>query len=1371
MVKNSFFLIVLLISCLRINAQNDRFYSPSEGLSGTSIHGIYQDSKGYVWISLFSSLNRFDGYSFTVYQHMETDTTSINSSYSNVVFEDSEKRLWIGTDKGLNQFDYEKDRFEHIQLFDEKSKITVSVKWILEDSNKSLWLVTSHGLVNYNPANKKHTYFNHRFQSNGEPSFVDYSQAIFDNKENIWIGTGNEGVLIFDKQKQKFYSTMEYTGSEYIFPDRTVMAVYQTKTNQILFGTAREGIVVFDPEKCTFIQSKKSDGIDNVLDRGIYSIIADKKGTVWIGTEGNGIKTYDLKKNTITDVSKLIDVPGVSKSRIYCYEDRQGDMWFGIQERGIYLKMFSSKNFHAIGNSKKGEQLSHYLVSSIITDKNDNLWVATEGGGINVRWKDQSEFKLFNRSNSGEKIKDKSIVKLYEDRRGWIWIGTYYEGFYCYRGMDKPLLHYNVPGYEMESRRNYVFDFCEDSRGNLWIGSNGGGLYYFDVSKEIFTNYNRPFGSGKPELIDSYIYALEYDTDSTLWIASEHGLFCWNRKKNTFKSFNVSKGDLANDLVTCLKKDINGTIWIGTLAGLYRFNSVKSDLQRYSTENGLCNNSIKAIESDDKNKLWISTTAGISKYDLQKDVFTSYFVSDGLPCDKYVIGSSFKDLTGNIYFGGVDGLVYFNPESILDRKNHPNLVFTNFKIFNQEIKFNPKNSENILQKEINSTDTLILNYANKSFTIEFAAINFSAPEKIKYAVQMEGFDPNWQFKDSKHRYATYTNLAAGTYVFNVKSTDLEGLWPGSERKLYIIVKPPFWLTWWAFLFYVGILFVSIFYIRRIALYRIILKNQLHLEHVEREKLEEINQSKMQFFANVSHEIRTPLTMLLAPLERLRGSDPDEFQKKNINYIYRNTKRLERIVNQLLELQKIENTQLKLKARKIDLVKFLNEIISLFEESANDKKILLSLEANCDELMVWIDPEKLDKVIFNLISNAFKFTQPNGLITIIIHGNLLSELEGNFTISITDTGCGINKIYLDRIFDRFYQIENKETGKTIGTGIGLHLSKELVEKQHGILTVTSSEGFGSTFTITMPQGKNHLSPNEIYREQLTQTNYSHEDKPEFENTRFPLADQEKEEFNDSRSLILLIEDDLDILNYLDDELSVKYQIIRANNGTDGWKLAFDRIPDLIVSDIMMPGIDGLELCKKVKSTIETSHIPVILLTAKTSVENEIEGLEIGADEYVYKPFHPRLLKLKVEKIIEARELLKQQFTKNTSFIAKEMTVTSADEKFLQKAIDFVKENLSDADLNIEKLSSELSISRVHLYRKLKAITNQNPTEFIRTIRLKQAAYLLTQGKLNVSEIAYMVGFNSHQYFTNSFQKYFSMSPTEYSRKIEPENLAH
>ncbi|MBV5314136.1 MAG: response regulator [Prolixibacteraceae bacterium] len=1368
MYKFLIFLSAVLTSSLSLSAQDDRFYSSLEGLSGTTMHGFTQDSKGFLWIPTESGLNRFDGYNFKVYFNQPNDSSSINSSSSYTVFEDSSGRLWVGTNLGFNSYNYELDCFKQIPLEVRGKKINLTVKSILEDNQKMLWLITSHGLVYFDPKTKKYDFYNHHFRDDGTPYHSKYNQAVFDDKGNLWIGTDDNSVLIFDTQKNQFCNISEYTGINYEFPDRTVMVVKKNKSGQIFFGSQRAGIVLYDPRLRYFQQAGYSSDPENMLDGGIYSIIIDRRGTVWVGTEHNGLKIYNPAKNTFTDANHLIDIPNVKKAKFYCFEDNFGDMWFGIQYLGIYHKISSMKPFHSIGNSKhKVQELSHFIVKSILRDGKDNLWVGTDGGGLNVKWKGRKDFVLFKSAGKGVTLNDKAIISLHEDRRGWIWIGTYLEGLFCYQGNDKALVNYKIPGSDKENWNNYIFDIKEDATGNLWIGTNGGGLFYLNLKNGTIVDNTHPLVGGKAETIKPFINALEYDKDSTLWIGTYNGLFCWNKKSETFRSLLANSGDIANDIIFSIVKDQKDRVWFGTLAGLYCYNPENKKFERLTTEDGLCDNGIMAIEMDHSNNLWISTSAGISKLNSKTGTFQNYYVYDGLPCNEFRPGSSFKDKDGTIYFGGTDGLVYFNPDSISNNLVKPNLIFTSLKIFNQEIKFNQKEPNGILRKDINETDTIVLKYSHQSFSVEFAAINFSVPEKIKYAVQLEGFNSRWDYKDYKQRYASYTNLNPGTYFLNVKSTNLDGQWIDQSRKLCIIVKPPYWSTWWAFLIYIIILISIIYYIRRIALFRISMKNQLHLEHVEREKLEEINQTKMQFFANVSHEIRTPLTMLIAPLEKLMGSNPNDFQKKNINYIYRNTKRLERIVNQLLELQKIENTQLKLKAREINLVTFLKEIMSLFEETALDKKIHLSFEPNCDELMVWIDPEKMDKVIFNLLSNAFKFSLPDGLITMSISINRINENGGYFTISVTDTGSGMDQVHLERIFDRFYQIENKETGKTTGTGIGLHLSKELVEKQHGKLTVTSQQGLGSNFTITMPLGKKHLATDEIFQSQ-TQSIYSRENKSEFEEIQSINTEQEEEEQTDSgKTLILLVEDDIDILNYLEDELCVDYQIIKANNGTDGWKLAFEQVPDLIVSDIMMPGIDGLQLCRKIKTTIETSHIPVILLTAKTLVEHEVEGLETGANEYIHKPFHPRLLKLKVDKIIEAHEALKQQFAKNTSFVAKEMTVTSADEKFLQKAIDFVKENLSDADLNIEKMSGELSISRVHLYRKLKAITNQNPTEFIRTIRLKQAAYLLSQGKLNVSEIAYMVGFNSHQYFTNSFQKYFNMSPTEYVKKIELE----
>lgn len=1366
-----FLSLFLAFTCLvsSLLAQNDRFYSSLNGLSGTTLYGFFQDTRGFLWIPTYSGLNRFDGYNFKVYQQDVNDSTTLNSTNINTVFEDSKGNLWIGTNFGLNLYNYKKDCFRQMHLQVKKKDFPITVVSILEDMEKKLWLVTSHGLVHFNPVTWEYTFFNHQFNNDGSPAYSKYNQAVFDLKGNLLIGTDDNNVLVFETRTSRFISLREYTGIDFTFPDRTVLVVHQSPKHQIIFGTLRAGLVFFDPKTGVFKHAGYSNNPANLLDGGIYSITTDRRGTVWVGTERNGLKTYNPETNQITDANSLIDLPNIQKGKVHCYEDRSGDMWFGIQFRGIYHKISSVKPFHPLGNSKKMNlNLSHYIVKSIVKDQQGTLWVGTDGGGINLLEKGSKTFRQFTPPG----LSDKAIIKLYEDKKGRIWIGTYLDGVYCYEGSGKSLKHYTMPGAEKAKWNNYIFDLIEDSKSNLWVATCGGGLFYLDLQNDKIIPSTYPVAQGKTYDIKPFVNALEYSSDSTLWIGTYNGLYAWNKKTETFRSFRMSEGDFVNEAIFEVKQDNAGNVWIGTLSGLYCYKQGK--LHSYNTSQGLADNSVMAIEFDKKNNVWISTTKGISKLDIATGAFQNYYEYDGLPCNEYRPGASFKDKNGYIYFGGVDGMVYFFPDSITTNPVKPNLIFTNFKVFNQVITPDPKNENHILKNDINETDTIELSYSQKSITLEFAAINFSVPEKIRYAVMLEGFTKNWDIKDYQQRYTTFTNLKPGTYTLKIKSTDLDGIWIDQPRTLVLIVRPPFWQTWWAFVIYTLIISLIVYYIRKIAMFRINMKNQLHMEQVEREKQEEINQSKMQFFTNISHEIRTPLTMLLAPIEKLNSSGLSESQKKYLNYIYRNTKRLERMVNQLLELQKIENVQLKLHARRIELVGFIKEIILLFEETSADQKINISFEPCCDELFVWMDPEKMDKILFNLIANALRFTPAEGLITITIKTDDLSGGKSNekgwYNISVSDTGKGISQEHLGKIFDRFYQVENKDKGINIGTGIGLHLARELVKIHHGSITVKSSEGFGSTFTIQLPLGKSHLSAKELAEESNTPQTYQHIEKPSGIIAETTPEDEAEEPEDLSQNLIIVVEDDLDILNYLHDELSDNYQVLKANNGNDGWQLAFERVPDLIICDIMMPGMDGIELCKKVKTTIETSHIPVILLTAKTAVENEIEGLETGADEYVHKPFHPAVLKLKVDKIIESREQLKQQFSRSISFVAKEMTVTSADELFLQKAIDFVKENLTDTDLNIEKLGKALNISRVHLYRKLKAITNQNPSEFIRTIRLKQAAYLLAQDKLNISEIAYMVGFNSHQYFTNSFQKYFNMSPTEYV-KLSGQNTDH
>lgn len=1371
MKKAIIFLFFVLGLVQHIYAETDRFYAKRDGLTGTSFHGFLQDSKGFLWIGTNSGLSRFNGYEFNVYEHDENDLTSINSSNVTSISEDKFGRIWVGTVGGLNLYNPQKDNFERIYISFNNIPVYVSVKEIIQDNADFFYLITSHGLIRIHYDSLEQDFFNLKFETNGTPSFTDFNNAVIDPKGNIWIVTIYNGVLIFDTKKEKFLSAEEYTNGIMKIPDKLYYAINITCKGEVLIGPQLGDLLVYDISKKEFYTIPFATETESKLSGGTASIITDKNGTTWVGTEYNGIKILDLDNRKLIDANGQFQVNNIEKSKVLCYEERNGDLWFGVNYQGLYHKTKPFYPFHHLSLTK--HKLSHHLVKSILLDSKNNLWVGTDGGDLNIMPDGSDKFQSVNQIvENGAQLNGKVVMNMLEDERGWIWIGTYLDGLYCYKGALNTLVHYPVSMKGTEKKLTSIFKIIESGDGNLWIATSGSGLIYFDVKNGRGIPINELKVEQGREILPDHFTDILLDSDSVLWLASYNGFASWDIKTKSYRNFIYDFPEIRNKTVYQIKEGPGHELLICSNSGLFFYNNSNDSLRMFTTENGLSNNIISAILTDSNNNFWISTSNGLSKFNSESGSFYNYFAYDGLPCDEFMPNSSFKDNHGNFYFGGVNGLVTFHPDSISYKNEKTNLVFTNFKVLNQELKHGClPNNRKVLDKVINETDTLRLKYSDKSFSFEFAAIDFVTSEKIKYAVKMEGFDETWMIKNSKQRYANYTNLNPGNYIFKVKWTNADGVWNESPREIIIVISPPFWLSWWAFIIYFLLFVIAAYYIRSISLFRISMRNKLHLEQLERQKQESINKAKLQFFTNISHEIRTPLSMLLAPLHQLSETKLNPKQINFIKYVQRNTKRLERLVNQLLELQKIENSQLDLQQHGIDVVAFIGEIVDLFEGTAKEKKVELSFEPSCDKLMVYTDPDKLDKILFNLLSNALKFTAPHGLVTITL--DVQKKIEKRdyslFEITVSDTGIGINQESIDKIFDRFYQVENINPSGREGTGIGLHISKSLVEIQEGTIEVKSTPNVGTTFTICLPLDLNRKINTEDEKIEVLTRKHSSVDLSNYDPDESGQYNKEELNDRDEKSTILVVEDDLDILEFLTNELAFKYKILKASDGDTGWKLARENFPDLILSDVMMPGLNGIEFCNKVKTTFETSHIPFILLTARVAVEHEMIGVETGADDYIHKPFHPSILQLKVEKMIESREILKQKFSKGVSFIAKEMTVNSSDEKFLQKTMDYVKDNLSDSNFSIEGMCSDLSISRVHLYRKLKALTNQSPTEFIRIIRLKQAAYLLSQNKLNISEVAYQVGFNSHQYFTNSFHKYFKMSPKEFvALKLKGQN---
>lgn len=1365
MKKNIFFILFSLLMSTA-SAQKDRLFTSENGLSNSTFFQLAQEKNGQMWIATDLGLNLFDGYNFESYNNIPKDSTTISSCLTRSVFVDSKSRLWVGTLKGLNQYHRDSKTFTHYPLLPKNPATYKAVFSILEDRLGKIWLGTSIGLIEFDPQSGTQTL--HSLSNNPkEKNAADFiNTMLMDDTGGIWIGTEENGLKYYNPINKQLKVYRHIPNKANSVADNTIYTLCLEKKGNIIIGTLKGGISIFDPKNHQFTTIPFSSQPTNVFDGGVYSIKQDRKGTIWVGTERNGLKMLDLKNKRLLDANKFVDTKNTIDSKVHCFEDREGNMWFAIDYVGIFLKNLNVKPFHIIQKNTPGSafHLSHNLVKSILSDSEGSLWVGTEGGGINLlKLKTNEQEVLKHQPRNSHSIADNSIITLFEDNNKNVWAGTYLGGLSFYNRKAKSFTNYRLDCFQNNPNANHVISICQIDKNTLHVVTSGGGFYSFNLKTQHFAKLEKLKAGNIDFKIPDYIFSILLDKENNLWIASGNGLFYLNRTKGFIREYSTNNQKLKINTVYNLFEDSEAFIWVATSQGLVKIDKVKNAVIEYTSLNGMSSNVVYGILEDNRRNLWISTLNGLSKLNKNDHSFRNFYSQDGLPTNEFRPGSCFKKNDGTFYFGTTNGLLYFHPDSIKENLHKPSIVFTNLKLFNNLVKSGKSaKGKAILKREINEADQIDFTYADNSFTIEFIAIDFTGTEKIKYAYQLDGFDKRWVIKPYNQRIASYSNLSPGNYTFRVKSTNSDGTWMANTRSIEIRIAPPYWLTWWAYCLYAILLVVIGYGTYRMLLYRLKMQNELFLERMEREKLEEVNKAKLQFFTNASHEFRTPLSLIMGPIEKLVDCEMEVHQKKAVALIHKNAHRLLRLTNQLLDFQKIEENQIHLNAQPLNIINFVTEVSSTFEELAFTKKIYFKIENHIENTEVWFDPDHLDKVFFNLLSNAFKFTPENGIITILIQQGTDVPLGDYMELTVMDTGHGIIPEHLPKLFNRFYQAPGSSNNHLqAGSGIGLHLVKSLVELHKGTCSVTSEIDSGSSFSFRLPLGNKHLKPHEmtlahnipVFMDKMGLPKpviYPEETiKNELENT------VKAEAFR-----ILIVEDEPEIMNYLISELSDNYKVFSATNGKSGFLIALQEVPNLIISDVMMPEMDGIELCRQLKTDIQTCHIPVILLTAQSSNQNRLEGLETGADAYISKPFSIRHLHIQVSKLIELRENLKQKFSRSVFFEAKEVTAMSADEKFIQNAMDFVKTNLSDPEFNIEEMGKNLGMSRVHLYRKIKALTNQSPSEFVRTIRLKQAAYILTQNKFNKSEIAYMVGFNSPQYFANCFQEYFHMTASEY-----------
>jgi len=1451
--KLIFYIFLLLMETsiyAEVNKMIFSYYTTDDGLSQNMIDCILKDSRGFIWFGTWYGLNRFDGYNFLVYKNNPNDSNSLNSNFIHALNEDKFGNIWIGTRKGLNLFLFDIDRFKN-KFYNVATKkyfsISKKVNFIFIN-NEEIWIATEKGIEVFKIIDKEGNLTNVNDKDLIKTISLNVNVVIKDKKKNFWIGT-DSGIFIFNENSKilnKFSINNQASINNIL--NSKILTIFESNDGLIWIGTEVFGLVVYNPLNKTYNwYINNPNNKNSIVHNSIESITQDLKGNIIIGTLG-GISIYNKEQNNFINYTyKFNDKYHLNNDFVNClYADEEGNVWIGTERGGVNKYNVYQKPFYSIiSEPGNNNSLSVSTVNSIYKDEK-YLWIGTAGGGLNRVDLQKGYFKhykhepynLFSLSNNFVT----SICKDIEDN---YYIGTWGGGINILyqknieKGNFTRLLN---DSYNKNSLiNNFVSSIIIDENGDLLIGTLGG-LCIYDYKRNKYFHIQSENKNIPPI---NEVGCLQFDKYNNLWIGTIHGLYLIENKyykniKETnpyvkfFKNEPENKNSLSGNYVISILLDSKGRLWFGTYGNglnlLENYENNKYVFQRLDENDGLSNNIIYGILEDNHGNLWLSTENGLSKFNPSQKSFRNYYKNDGLLSNHFYWSAAFKDNEGIMYFGNMEGLNFFHPDSIKDYKVLPTPILTNLKIFSTPVEVGKKYyGRIILKNNISKTPKIILSYRIKEFTIEFSSLHYAQPEKCKYLYYLKNYDENWNLTDSKHRYATYSNLEGGKYIFMVRASNNDGYWSERPVKLEIIVIPPFYKTlWFKIILLLSIMFSIYLYIKirlstltkqkikleqlvkertakieeqnaelqRLAENLIEVNKDLEIKKIKIEeqrdkllemnkKIQHINQQRIQLFTRISHEFKTPLTLILSPIEQLLSDSKISFNiKQQLQLIKNNANRLLHLVNQLMELRKIETGRIELICVKDDLITFIKNIVDSFKSLAKQKDIQLYFTSSRDKIITYFDYEKIENILYNLISNAIKYTHDQGIV--FISCNLTSNVNHknneivivdnkkilkNKTINefveivVTDNGPGIPEEHLSNIFKLFFRIFYPSQSHIYGTGIGLALVKEMVKLHRGFLFVSSIINKGTTFRILIPYNDTYLLPEEKYThsENVKSGNKIYADINIFQ-SNFELLKNDKSSVNIGNStsdkpVLLIIEDNIELRKYLINVLSENFKIIEASNGKEGYETAKINIPDIILTDIIMPEMDGLELCLKLKNNLETSHIPVILLTSRSEITDQIEGLEIGADDYITKPFNVNVLKAKILSIINNRKKLKDLFLKNININVNKITTNKTDENFLLTALKIVNEYISSPDFSIEQFAEKMNISRSMLHKKLVALTGLSPIDFVVSIKMKKAMQLLTQTNLNISEIAYQLGFNDPKYFSRCFKKHFGKTPSD------------
>ncbi len=1296
-----------------------------DGLSNNTVSAILKDQYGFLWLGTESGLNRYDGYNFKVYEAPKDMSNTL--LYNNIfeLQEDGLGNIWV-TSFSYLIYNREKDNFiEDIPAYLLELGIKVESEYKVHiDSNRDIWVLSGQGIFYYDTKKRALKKFkvNIPIENLSTMDLCDDGKAIY--------GVIKPG-LLWQLNKKNGTQKVQNLQDDVEVDFGNVFQIFVDRHQRLWLLSERNNFIYFKGNtESDWRKLNLNVDANTQVDR-ILSIVEDDIGRIWIGTDHKGLYIYDLNDESLTNLKEdPLNSSSISSNNIRClYKDPSGIIWLGHNKKGI---SFYHSSFNTIVN------INHFEckdVSAIIEDSKGNIWIGTDGNGLFFKEKATSE------DVQKIPIGNVPVVSLMEDKKGRIWIGTYLEGIYRYE--KGKLTHFTEDNSKLAA--NDIWCLKEDRYGKIWIGSLGGGIQYVNAGEEGLDHLVGVCEETKHPL-DMY-----YDGGDKIYIGTVYGLYEVDIVTGDYVIHDGNEKGTSNFIQMAFAnvlKDSYGNIWLGHPGGLTIWDIKKDSIHFIDKSNGLSDNLVHGIIEDDSQKIWVTTSNGLTLFSQERDrndrlkVSTRVFsTKDGFRNNLFNNHAICKLRNGDLLMGDTEGYAVVNPNKLAEKNTyHSDVFFTGLGIGDNVISVDSAyNGEILLKRPMELTDTLIFNHSDRLISLQFATGDLLNANSIKYAYKLEGFNNQWI--STQENKVVFSSLSPGSYRFLIKVLNGQDGSSNHTKILTIIVNPPFYKTRWA----LGIYFILAIGLLLFIIYRTRKHHRSKLEQqrdqFEREKEHNLNELKLRFFTNVSHDLRTPLTLITTPLQSILSGELEEKLRKKLETINKNAEQLLTLINSLLDFRKLDAGADSLHLQPGDFISFTREVCIPFHVYAMDRNMSFSYLSEVDHLPMQFDPEKVQKILLNLLSNAFKFTPNGGKISV----NVYREAEKVF-LDVTDSGHGIGVKDKNHIFEPFFQATHRP--ELTGSGIGLHIVSEYVRMHGGTISVKDNLPSGSTFTFCLP----------VVEVEISHENYAEQSSTEVE-------EPVEEMFLPQIPVLLFVDDNEDFCEFMADSLSDEFSVVVAQNGQE----ALDQLQKLdvsiVVSDIMMPVMDGTELCRQIKTNIRWSHIPVILLTARTAEEYKIEGLEVGADDYITKPFNFNLLKLRIRKFLEWTEKCHTSFSQKLDISPSEITITSLDEQLIEKSIKVVEERMNDPEFSVEELGNEIGLSRSHLYKKLMFITGKGPAEFIRTIRLKRGRQLLEQSQMQIAEIAYIVGFNSPKRFTINFKQEFGISPSEYLRNLQ------